>query len=79
VTVLAFALYWSDFTTPVLYIFRPDLYTLPIGLQLVKQMDATNLPLLMAGSVLMLGRGRLSLPSSIGLKNLPFGEVMNVD
>jgi multiple sugar transport system permease protein len=54
VVVLAFALYWSDFTTPVLYIFRPDLYTLPIGLQLVRQMDATNLPLLMAGSVLMI-------------------------
>ena len=54
VMVLAFALYWSDFTTPVLYIFSPDLYTLPIGLQLVRQMDATNLPLLMAGSVLMI-------------------------
>ena len=54
VAVLAFALYWGDFTTPVLYIFRPDLYTLPVGLQLVKQMDATNLPLLMAGSALMI-------------------------
>jgi multiple sugar transport system permease protein len=54
VAVLAFALYWGDFTTPVLYIFRPDLYTLPVGLQLVRQMDATNLPLLMAGSVLMI-------------------------
>ena len=53
VAVLAFDLYWGDFTTPVLYIFRPELYTLPIGLQLLKQMDATNLPLLMAGSVLM--------------------------
>jgi len=53
VAVLAFALYWGDFTTPVLYIFRPELYTLPIGLQLLKQMDATNLPLLMAGSMLM--------------------------
>jgi len=53
VAVLAFALYWGDFTTPVLYIFRPELYTLPIGLQLLRQMDVTNLPLLMAGSVLM--------------------------
>ena len=53
VAVLAFALYWGDFTTPVLYIFNPELYTLPIGLQLLKQMDSTNLPLLMAGSVLM--------------------------
>ena len=54
VAMLAFALYWGDFTTPVLYIFRPEIYTLPIGLQLLRQMDATNLPLLMAGSVLMI-------------------------
>ena len=53
VAMLAFALYWGDFSTPVLYIFRPELYTLPIGLQLLRQMDSTNLPLLMAGSVLM--------------------------
>lgn len=75
VAVLAFALFWGDFTTPVLYIFRPELYTLPIGLQLVKQMDATNLPLLMAGSLLLiaplvllfLGLQRLFL------RNLSFG------
>lgn len=53
VAVLAFALFWSDFTSPVLYIFRPDLYTLPVGLQLLRQMDSTNFPLLMAGSVFM--------------------------
>ena len=53
VALLAFVLYWGDFTTPVLYIFRPELYTLPIGLQLLRQMDDTNIPLLMAGSVLM--------------------------
>ncbi len=51
--LLAFVLYWGDFTTPVLYIFQTKLYTLPIGLQLLRQMDATNLPLLMAGSTLM--------------------------
>ena len=54
VGMLAFALFWGDFTTPVLYIFRPEIYTLPIGLQLLRQMDATNLPLLMAASVLMI-------------------------
>ncbi len=79
VTVLAFALYWGDFTTPVLYIYRPDLYTLPIGLQLVRQMGSTNIPLQMAGSVLMiapvlvlfLGLQRLFLT------NLTFNEVTN--
>lgn len=53
VVVLAFVMYWSDFTNPVIYIYRPELYTLPIGLQILKQMDATNWPLLMAASVVM--------------------------
>jgi multiple sugar transport system permease protein len=53
VAVLSFVFYWSDFTTPVLYIFRPELYTMPIGLQLLKQLGSTNYPLLMAGAVLM--------------------------
>jgi multiple sugar transport system permease protein len=51
--LLAFAMYWGDFSTPVLYIFQPKYYTLPIGLQLLNQMDASSLPLMMAGAVLM--------------------------
>lgn len=51
--LLAFVLFWGDFSTPVLYLFRPAVYTLPIGLQLLRQMDVDNTPLLMAGSVLM--------------------------
>lgn len=51
--LLAFVLYWGDFTTSVLYIYSTKLYTLPIGLQLLRQMDETNTPLLMAASVLM--------------------------
>jgi multiple sugar transport system permease protein len=81
VAVLAFALYWSDFSTPVLYIFRPDLYTLPVGLQLVRQMDATNLPLLMAGSVLMIAPVVvlfLSLQHRF-LNNLSFSELTDVN
>lgn len=51
--LLAFVLYWGDFTTSVLYIYSTKLYTLPIGLQLLRQMDETNTPLLMAASVMM--------------------------
>lgn len=51
--VLAFALFWNDFTNPVLYLYRPQTYTLPIGVQILKQMDATNWPLLMAGATFM--------------------------
>lgn len=53
ITLLTFTLYWSDFVSPILYIFRTDLYTLPIGLQLIRQLDSTNWPLLMAVAALM--------------------------
>lgn len=53
VVVLAFVMYWSDFVSPVLYLYRPETYTLPVGLQILKQFDATNWPLLMAGATVM--------------------------
>jgi multiple sugar transport system permease protein len=53
VIVLAFALYWNDFTNPILYLYRPSTYTLPVGLQILKQLDATNWSLLMAGAVVV--------------------------
>ncbi len=52
VIILAFSFYWSDFVGPVLYLFRPRWYTLPVGLQILKQMDATNWPMLMAAATL---------------------------
>ena len=51
VTILAFVLYWNDFVTPVLYIYDTDLYTLPIGLQILNQFESDSWPYLMAGSV----------------------------
>lgn len=53
VSVLTFVMYWSDFVSPVLYLFTPKNYTLPIGLQLLNQVGSTNWPLLMAGAVFM--------------------------
>lgn len=53
VAVLTFVLYWSDFISPVLYIYQARWYTLPIGLQLIKQLDATNWPLLLAAAAIM--------------------------
>ena len=53
VLVLSFALYWNDFANPVLYLYRPSTYTLPVGLQILKQLDATNWSLLMAGAVVV--------------------------
>ncbi len=53
VIVLAFIMFWNDFTNPVLYLYRPQTYTLPIGVQILKQLDSTNWPLLMAGATFM--------------------------
>lgn len=53
VTVLAFVLYWNDFISPILYLYRPALYTLPVGLQILKQLDPTGWPLLMAAATIM--------------------------
>ena len=53
VTVLSFILYWSDFFSPLLYLKSEARYTLPVGLQILQQMDKTNWPLLMAGVVVM--------------------------
>lgn len=53
VIVLAFALFWNDFTNPVLYLYRPETYTLPVGIQILKQVDSTNWPLLLAGATLI--------------------------
>ena len=53
VTILTFVFYWSDFVSPVLYIYNPRYYTLPVGLQILNQLDSTNWPLLMAAAVLI--------------------------
>lgn len=53
VVMLAFMQFWNDFTNPVLYLYRPQTYTLPVGVQILKQLDATNWPLLMAGATFM--------------------------
>jgi multiple sugar transport system permease protein len=55
VAVLTFALFWSDFISPLIYLKTEANYTLPVGVQILQQMDSTNWPLLMAGAVLMTG------------------------
>jgi multiple sugar transport system permease protein len=53
VAMLAFIFYWSDFMSPLLYLRSQSLYTLPIGLQQLQQLDRTNWPLLMSGAVML--------------------------
>jgi multiple sugar transport system permease protein len=53
VAMLAFVFYWSDFVSPLLYLKSQSLYTLPMGLQQLQQLDRTNWPLLMSGAVML--------------------------
>lgn len=53
VAVLAFLFYWSDFVNPLLYLKSDELYTLPVGVRQLQQLDRSNWPLLMAGAVVM--------------------------
>ncbi len=53
VAVLTFILYWSDFISPLLYLRDQDLYTLPLGLRQLQQLDPTGWPVLMAGAVML--------------------------
>ncbi len=53
VAVLAFVSSWSSFAEPLFYIHNPDNYTLPLGLQALRQLHPSRWPLLMAGATLV--------------------------
>lgn len=53
VGVLTFFYYWREFTEPLLYLQTLDKYTLSVGLAYLGQLDPTNWPLLLAGSLII--------------------------
>jgi multiple sugar transport system permease protein len=53
VGVLGFVYYWREFNEPLLYIQSIPKYTLSVGLAYLEQLDPTNWPLLLAGSVII--------------------------
>ena len=53
VGVLTFVYYWREFNEPLLYIQTIERYTLSVGLSYLEQLDPSNWPLLMAGSVVI--------------------------
>ena len=53
VGILTFLVYWSDFISPLLYLKSQSLYTLPVGVQQLQQLDRSNWPLLMAAAAVM--------------------------
>ncbi len=53
VSSLTFLMFWGDYLNPILYLKSQALYTLPVGLQQLQQLDKTNWPLLMAASTIL--------------------------
>ena len=53
VTILSFVLFWGNFTDPLLYLRAESEMTLPVGLRLLAQLDATRWPVIMAGAVML--------------------------
>jgi multiple sugar transport system permease protein len=52
VVALSFVLTWSDFLNPLVHLYRRDLFTVPLALRSLAELDPTNYPLLLAGAVL---------------------------
>jgi len=50
--LLAFVLSWGNFLDPLVYLHDRELFTLPLALRSLAQLDPTNYPLLLAGSVI---------------------------
>jgi multiple sugar transport system permease protein len=53
VALLAFALYWSNYIDPQLYLNSEANYTFPLAVRLLEQAHRNNFPVLMAASVIM--------------------------
>jgi multiple sugar transport system permease protein len=51
IALLAFMASWGNFIEPLIYLFDPALYTLPLGLRSLETLDRTNYPVLLAGAV----------------------------
>lgn len=51
VAMLAFIASWGNFLDPLVYVFDPNLYTLPLGLRSLSVLDRSNYPVLLAAAV----------------------------
>ena len=78
VSLLTFLIYWSDFVSPLLYLKSQSLYTLPVGLRQLQQLDRSNWPLLMAGAALVTAPAVIAFLAVqryfLGENSRPFGS-----
>jgi multiple sugar transport system permease protein len=52
VAALTFVLTWANFLDPLVYVYRRELFTVPLALRSLAALDPTNYPLLLAGAVI---------------------------
>ncbi len=55
VALLAFALFWGNFIDPLLYLSTQERFTAPMVLRSLQQLDRSNWPVMLAGSVVVAG------------------------
>jgi multiple sugar transport system permease protein len=51
VAALAFVFHWSNFVDPLLYLFSPENFTLPLGLSALKGLGPSDFSVLLAGAL----------------------------
>ncbi len=51
VAILAFVVSWGSALEPLVYLFDPSLYTLPLGLRSLAVLDRSDYPVFLAGCV----------------------------
>lgn len=78
VGLLTFLIYWGDFVSPLLYLKSQSLYTLPVGLRQLQQLDRSNWPLLMAGAAVVTAPAVIAFLAVqryfLGENSRPFGS-----
>jgi multiple sugar transport system permease protein len=79
VSILSFSWYWSDLAAPLLYLKSEQRYTLPVGIEMLRQMNSIHWPYLMAGCVIMVLPVLVmfaSLQRALGFEGRLFGSFM---
>ncbi len=52
VAALSFVLTWSSFVEPLVYLYRRELFTVPLALRSLSVLDPSRSPVFLAGAVL---------------------------
>ena len=62
VAVSSFVDLWGAYIEPLVYLSDPDLFTVPMGVSMLANLDPTNQPLLLAGAIVAMAPGHRRVP-----------------